>query len=82
MGPPHEGSIQWPITPWANALICKTKKYNTPTGIVITERQFQVGPIYYTEGMVRLYSKHWYLIREKLEGKEGPKTSKTASILN
>ena len=20
MGPPHEGSIQWPITPWANAL--------------------------------------------------------------
>ena len=20
MGPPHEGSIQWPIAPWANAL--------------------------------------------------------------
>ena len=20
MGPPHEGSIQWPITPWVNAL--------------------------------------------------------------
>ena len=58
------------------------KQRITPTGIVITERQFQVGPIYYTEGMVRWYSKHWYLVREKLAGKEGPKTSKTANILH
>ena len=32
MGPPHEGSIQWPIAPWANALTTELHLAPTVTG--------------------------------------------------
>ena len=31
MGPPHEGSIRWPIAPWANALT--TELHHTPSSM-------------------------------------------------
>ena len=42
MGPPHKGSIRWPIAPWANALT--TKLHLAPVhGLCYTSRRALVG---------------------------------------
>ena len=58
MGPPHEGSVQWPIAPWANALT--TELHLTPRlyGVrhMVTDHSAREATLFWLAARVLLYA--------------------------